>query len=508
MNFSSIIYNGVKNIDNKKNLDAYFIREYKKAERDNFYSIEEFFNPLFRLVDSYRKSITEQFEKSKEWYQNIISKAEKNDLNFRDYYYTHCLNDQGISYDEFKKEQNKRELKESQDELANLSIDKVFTKDNAFNLSDLKLIEEALKKAKDVLQAQSQGQNKEAKQSTIETDWQFQREFETAKIPFSAIIISNPSFKEELYSQFRDAQRKPCFDLYLAEYYSDEELKQGFEEIHKQIPVSNSMEIVAANFVTTTPFESHVMELNGQFTDMVVHKKLPSKYYCPDIEKTVIVQALKAISDEYELLKKSVFDEKTDKYKEAEIRSKNVVAISERLEGFAYLIIEHLRLDNDNIYLHLKKADKARFDFWQVLKSNFTNSLIDQEQANRFQTKKREVDQEFSHIGKREEQPKFIANEYALAYIFDLYSQGKQIPKNIVEGSYDAKELRRIGKEVYQFEKPDTFYRAVLKVASYDLNKNEFLGAISNRWLDAVRALSKNWNAVSEFLTEKQLIRE
>ena len=56
----------------------------------------------------------------------------------------------------------------------------------------------------------------------------------------------------------------------------------------------------------------------------------------------------------------------------------------------------------------------------------------------------------------------FNFKEYALAYIFDLYANGKQIPVNKIEGGLSKKLLMQIGFELYQFdEKKDTFYRAV-----------------------------------------------
>lgn len=103
-------------------------------------------------------------------------------------------------------------------------------------------------------------------------------------------------------------------------------------------------------------------------------------------------------------------------------------------------------------------------------------------------------------------QPKFIANEYALAYILDLYANGKQIPYNRIEGGFDAKELKQTGTK--RGLKGDTFYRAVMKVAKYDLNKKEHLEAISKDWLRAVKVLSKDWNTVLKYLEAKQLLKE
>lgn len=104
---------------------------------------------------------------------------------------------------------------------------------------------------------------------------------------------------------------------------------------------------------------------------------------------------------------------------------------------------------------------------------------------------------------------KFIIKEYALAYIFDLYANGKQIPTNRTDGGYNKKELIQIGFNLYQLNiKKDTFYRAVKDVAKFDLNRQQDLVNISKGWLEAVHALSKDWVTTKKYLIEKKLIGE
>ena len=104
-------------------------------------------------------------------------------------------------------------------------------------------------------------------------------------------------------------------------------------------------------------------------------------------------------------------------------------------------------------------------------------------------------------------QREFFFKEYALAYIFDLYANGKQLPVNKIEGGLSKKLLIKIGFELYQFdEKKDTFYRAVKEVAEFDLNKKDYLKHISIRWIEAVKAISKDWDKVESYLKEKKLL--
>ena len=731
MNFPVIINNGIKNADNKKDLVAYLIREFKKAERDHFYTLENFFKPLFHLIEVYKKEIAEKFESNKKWYENTISKAKKNEHDYYDKFHTLCLDKQGIRYEDFKNQENRREFEERTKEFEDFSIEKVTADNGTYKLSEIRQTEDALKQAEislwhekknidnsvsknlnlptnttskkdeefyrtfvseskseelhitttervlrelgiieliftaqyskydetepfpfildhtgrsgtdgryiaaldvfsdvelldlqlykqhftgrfesstnhnllknqlteirkkaeqvrnyyntnftgtndivsEYVQKKKELDNKrqfkesielserhhaiitisnyhlmelylgvnrssksfttneytysyisdnytlasfcqklidfidsmgireqqvegesasevdsyEIKYSTdnyiefreqkvyfpfscfelgnvitrlreklldktvcavdlqsypelifdrnefsrhpdlagwiyniIETwitdievrvhdnkktrlftsflqlcrdkaiGWKteyeqsekqkqyslnFEREFEKANIPFKEIIEKEPLFQIELFNQYCKAATKPCFDLYLADFYSQDELNEGFDEIHKQIPVSNSKEIVAANFVATTQFESRIRELYNQFTEEVVKKKLPLKYYCLDIEKVVIVQALRRIDNEYEILKKSVFDEKTDKYKEAEIRAKNIIEASQKIGGFAPALIEYLKQESDNIYLYINKSNNAKDDYWKTIKSNFNTQL-------------------------------------------------------------------------------------------------------------------------------------
>lgn len=100
---------------------------------------------------------------------------------------------------------------------------------------------------------------------------------------------------------------------------------------------------------------------------------------------------------------------------------------------------------------------------------------------------------------------KFIANEKALAYIFDLYATGKQIPENHTEGGLSAKEIKKIGAEK-GFDKPDTFYRAVRNVSKYDLSRKRDLNNISHGWLTAVETLSDHWDKTREYLIQQGLI--
>lgn len=101
---------------------------------------------------------------------------------------------------------------------------------------------------------------------------------------------------------------------------------------------------------------------------------------------------------------------------------------------------------------------------------------------------------------------KYSAKEYALAYIFDLYSKGQQIPINRKEATLDAKYLKSIGEDKTKGNfKGDTFYRAVKEVNKYNLNSINELNMISNGWKNAVLSILKNDNEVKKYFSNKNL---
>lgn len=101
--------------------------------------------------------------------------------------------------------------------------------------------------------------------------------------------------------------------------------------------------------------------------------------------------------------------------------------------------------------------------------------------------------------------PKYTAKEFALAYIFDKHAKKELPPTNPIEGGL-AKKIIKEEKPEDCPQQPDTFYRAVKKVLEYDLNNEKDLKYISNRWLDAVKKLSKDWQQTEQYLKDKDLI--
>lgn len=101
---------------------------------------------------------------------------------------------------------------------------------------------------------------------------------------------------------------------------------------------------------------------------------------------------------------------------------------------------------------------------------------------------------------------KYIAKEYALAYILDLYAKGELLPINRIDGGYDQKTIEKIGES--KGCKGNTFMKAVREVKKIDINKEEDLKKISKDWKNAVKELSENWGIVRTYLISKKLLKE
>src|SRR5690554_5279789 len=105
-----------------------------------------------------------------------------------------------------------------------------------------------------------------------------------------------------------------------------------------------------------------------------------------------------------------------------------------------------------------------------------------------------------------EQSGKFKADEYALAYLFDLHASGKRVPTK--KDGLDKEAIKLLAEERDPEHKPDSFYRSVKKLLRYDLNNPKYLNDISTRWEHVVKELSSDSERMIAYLTEKKLIDE
>ncbi len=164
MKFDILFRNGLDYQHNRKDLTSYFFREFKKAERDNFYTVETFFPPLYDRIERHKEGIKKNFESKKEDLQKLLQKAKKNEKDHYDPYYSKCIDRQGINYEDFKKQENKKTVKNTQKELNNFTPESVISQPLlGFKLSEIRLLEENIKEAENKLKPKKEKEKLELK---------------------------------------------------------------------------------------------------------------------------------------------------------------------------------------------------------------------------------------------------------------------------------------------------------------------------------------------------------
>lgn len=198
---------------------------------------------------------------------------------------------------------------------------------------------------------------------------QVSSKFSLHEIPFREQIESNHDFKNELFRQYNNAPRRPCFKLFTEKFFTDEEIK-GFEN------ASNKAKETLF-FVKKTESEKRFEQLNAEFSEMKIKNEVPEKYLAPDIEQTVIVRALRKIDEEYNLLKNSILNDIGDPYERAKNRAENINEALKDLGRFAPGIVDFLKNDNENsnVYTENKFSQRDFTNVWKNIKSDFNTYL-------------------------------------------------------------------------------------------------------------------------------------
>ena len=245
--------------------------------------------------------------------------------------------------------------------------------------------------------------------------------------------------------------------------------------------------------------------------------KLPKECYIHQIEETNIYKQFRAIEDIYNRFKEMKgFDSSADSLRQqAEEFGKGLISEIQNInyEPIRTKVIELVVNDKDNIYSYTKSRFNKNFnkkefeDNYAKAKmylDNYLTFFIEEKQTKTSFSTSKEQEGIIKYI---EADRKFIAKEYALAYVFGLYSKGEHIPCNRTnDAGLDSKYLISIGAERTENKyKGDTFYRAVKEVIKYDLNNIKDLNNISTDWLNAVLTISKNDPEIIQYLSSKEL---
>lgn len=189
----------------------------------------------------------------------------------------------------------------------------------------------------------------------------FIREYRKSKFPYKEIISQNKVLRYALFGEFVKTKKKTCFDLLLSEHYTERELNDGFENVHKHCPsiVSvNTNNTIAASIVLRTQFEIHVRSLYMEFNKNILENTLNAKYYCFDLQATNTVKTLTEIGETIELFKNVLIRRNVVDYdNEAKRTSKSVLSLIERLafQDLKYDVLNAIINDKEYVPIDIKQ---------------------------------------------------------------------------------------------------------------------------------------------------------
>lgn len=84
MNYLEIVLKGYFNDNNRKFLEKYFLREYKKAEKVDFFEADEFFNGCLEVIASWEKHLQDNVNERKKELTFMLINAKNGTLSFAD----------------------------------------------------------------------------------------------------------------------------------------------------------------------------------------------------------------------------------------------------------------------------------------------------------------------------------------------------------------------------------------------------------------------------------------
>jgi hypothetical protein len=147
MNFQSNIKGWRKKFKYINDLHSYLVREFKKAERNHFYTTNTFFHSLINAIEKYKAAIIKQYNHEVEKMQRVIERSGNNGYDFKDAYYGESLDKAGKAYEDFKAESNKAWFTDTKKHLSEYQIDKVKIGVDSFTMKEMLMFESAIDSA-------------------------------------------------------------------------------------------------------------------------------------------------------------------------------------------------------------------------------------------------------------------------------------------------------------------------------------------------------------------------
>ncbi|MCF2505333.1 hypothetical protein L0663_18220 [Dyadobacter sp. CY107] len=185
----------------------------------------------------------------------------------------------------------------------------------------------------------------------------FLNEFEKTDIPFKQILRTDREAKVKLFEEFLKTPKKPDIGRYVSQFFTNDQLTEGFEQADRRIPVSSSAKPVMASFVGLTDMEKRIYKIQDEFYNKLINGRLDEEFYVFDLTSTLLYNTLKNIEKETESLKRFVVSN-TDVNiygNEAEIFASSIFDLVGQLpNGLGSLILSHLVEDDDNIHITIE----------------------------------------------------------------------------------------------------------------------------------------------------------
>lgn len=82
MNYSEIIEQGIINDNTREFLEKYFLREFKKAEKEQFFEADEFFNGCLKIIEGWENHLQAKVHKRKSELYLMLNKAKTDKLSY------------------------------------------------------------------------------------------------------------------------------------------------------------------------------------------------------------------------------------------------------------------------------------------------------------------------------------------------------------------------------------------------------------------------------------------
>ena len=182
----------------------------------------------------------------------------------------------------------------------------------------------------------------------------------------------------KLFEEFRLTALKPDLSRYIQQFFTSQQLKEGFEDAHRKIPVTTGPTQVMAHLVELTDFERQVYDISDEFYNKLKRNELDQRFYIHDLDKTPTVIILEKILQEIDALKKiPILNPIIATYdKEAEILAESIVDEAKKLvSSLGSEILQKILADEENIFVDLQgmngSDDKKLWEAYQKVKRHF-----------------------------------------------------------------------------------------------------------------------------------------